>query len=192
MNRKQSVKFIQKSWRAIICGGLLGAALLNMSGCATISGKQARAENAGRENKSNGAVKTVKDFAGKWHRINGGEFDYAVYAENLGSFESYRITEDGRVKIETLTAARIYDCRVESSAQSEGNLSLLAGSQLNIRLAAGTVRKSNACSPENDSTASTAATTTNYRWNLSEDETGRAELCLTPDGGDTVCYRREN
>ena len=112
--------------------------------------------------------------------------------ENLGSFESYRITEDGRVKIETSTAARSYDCLVQTSAKSEGNLSLLAGSQLNIRLAAGTIRKSNACSPEQDSTVSTAATTTNYQWQLGADEDGRAELCLTPTGGETACYRRED
>ena len=192
MNKKAAVKFRPKSWRTIICSGLLGAALLNMSGCAAISGRQIRAANAVRENKTGNQVKTLKDFAGKWHRINGGQADYAVYAENLGSFESYQITEDGRVKIETSTAARSYDCLVESSAKSEGNLNLLAGSQLNIRLAAGTIRKSNACSPEQDATGSTAATTANYQWQLGADEDGRAVLCLTPTDGETACYRRED
>ncbi|HEY8561209.1 MAG TPA: hypothetical protein VIL74_12610 [Pyrinomonadaceae bacterium] len=193
MSRKTSVKFIQKTWRTLFCAGLLGAALLNMSGCATVSGRRARAENAARENKSDARGKTVKDLAGKWHKISDGGIDYAVYAENLGSFETYQITEDGRVTVETFEAARNYDCPVESSARREGNLSLLSDSQLNIRLATGTIRKSNACAPEQNSTAALPAAIANYQWSLREDETGRADLCLTPSGGGAaLCYRREN
>jgi hypothetical protein len=186
MRQKLSLKFIQKSYWAIFCIILLSAALPAMSGCTTISGKQSGTEKTERRNKSG------NELVGKWYKTQGGKFaDYAGYAENLGNFESFEISEDGRVKSETLTAARNYDCIVEVSTKSEGTITRVSDSQLNIRLDAGTTRQTNSCSPEKNSADPTAATVTNYQWKLSEDEKGRAELCLIQPDGKTSCYRRE-
>jgi hypothetical protein len=196
MRRKLSIEFIQKSALAIGCAVLICAGLAVMTGCATISGKQARAEKTARENKSEKVVQTGKiapELVGKWHKTPADRFDYAVYAENLGNFETYEITADGRVKSETLSAARNYDCIVESSTKSEGTITSASNSpELNIRLDAGTTRTTNNCSPEKNSTGSTNAVTANYRWKVSEDAAGRAELCLTQPDGKTACYLHEN
>ena len=189
MSRELFTKFIQQSFGTVICAVLLSVCLLTMSGCTrTISGKQTRA--AEKDNREN-SVKTVKDFAGKWHKTEGGRVDYAVYAENLGNFESYEITEDGRVKFETLNAARNFDCVVEVSTRTPGVINLSAGSpELNIDLYNGTVRQTNTCSPDKNSTASTTPRSTNYQWRMSETEDGATELCLTKSDGQTACYRR--
>jgi hypothetical protein len=186
MSRKLSLKFMQKSYRAIFCVVLLGAVMAAISGCATISGKQSRAEKTARDNTSG---RNIQELTGKWHKIQGGKYvDYASYAENLGKFESYEITADGRVKAESLTAARSYDCIVEVSAKSDGTIKRLSDSQINISLNAGILRQTNACAPEKNSTDPTGATSTDYQWKLNEAED---ELCLTQSNGETACYRRE-
>jgi hypothetical protein len=198
MSGKSSIDFNQKAYQATFYIILLSAVLMNMSGCATISGKQAQAPQDERRSKTANPADVrgagVKALAGKWYKKQGGKYeDYAVYAENLGTFESYEITEDGRVKSEALTAVRSFDCIVETSAESEGTINFGADSQeLNLSLNAGTVRRTNTCSAEKNSTDPTAATAANYRWRLSEDESGRAELCLTRTSGETACYRRQN
>jgi hypothetical protein len=180
--------FIQKSYRAIFCVILLSAGI--MSGCATLRGKEVRADKNDRPN--NFAPDDVNRLAGKWHKTQGGFGDYAVYAENLGDFESYEITGDGRIKSLTLNAARNYDCIVEVAASSEGTIRLAPDStELNMSLAAGTIRKTNNCSPEKNSTASTAATDTVYRWKVIEED-GTTLLYLTKANGETAIYRREN
>ena len=187
MSQDLFTKFFQKLYGTVFGVILLSVALLTMNGCMrTISGQQERAA------KNNNPVKTVGDFAGKWHNTKSSKFDYASYAENLGYFESYQISEDGVVRFETLNAARNYDCIVEVSTRSQGVISLAAGSpELNINLSNGTIRQTNSCAPDNNSTAATTASSTNYRWQLVQTEDGATELCLTKTDGKTVCYRRE-
>lgn len=188
MSRKLFLEFIKRSYGAVFCAVLLGAGLMLTNGCATISGKQSQAEKAVSENSNQRA-----DLTGKWYKTEGGKFDYARYAENLGNFESYEITADGRIISETLSSSRNYDCIVEVSTRSEGTIGIVAGAQeLSISLAPGTTRTTDRCSSEKNSTASTGATSANYRWKLAENEDGATELCLTESGGKTTCYRREN
>lgn len=187
MSRELFSEFIKRSYGAVFCALLLGAALT--SGCATIAGKPARAENPARTSGNN----QTAELTGKWYKTDGSRFDYARYAENLGDFEALEITAGGRIKTETLNVSRSYDCLVEVAAESEGTISFAAGAQeLNISLAAGQTRKTNSCSAEKNSTAATAATVANYRWKLAENENGATELCLTAAGGKTTCYRRED
>jgi len=186
MSRKLSLKFIEKSYWAITYAILLGAAMLAMTGCTPrqVSSKEARPEKAERPDK--------KELVGKWQKIPaGGQYaEYAKYAENMGNFESYEITEDGRVTNETLIATRNYDCPVEVSTKSDGKITVSSETQLNISLDAGTIQQRNGCSAEKNSTGSTKATSTDFQWKISKDDDGTTELYLTQPNGETVRYRR--
>lgn len=180
MNRELFAEFVTRSYAAIIGAVLLGAGLMLMSGCTTIAGKPAR-ETGNR----------TAGLTGKWYKSS--RFEYARYAGNLGDFESFEITSDGRVKAESLKASREFDCIVEVSAKSEGTLRFAPNAQeLNIDLAAGQTRKTNSCSSAKTATAETAATSTDYQWKLAETENGATDLCLTARDGKTNCYRRED
>jgi hypothetical protein len=188
MSRKLFLKSIQKSYWAIFCVILLSAWI--MSGCATLQGKEARAGKNDRPSQS--APTDVKQLAGRWHRQGGGFAEYASYAENLGNFETYEISENGRIKSSTLNAARNYDCIVEAAASREGTISSAPGStELNISFETGTIKKTNNCSPEKNSTESTGASNTSYKWKVGEDKTGATLLYLTKANGETAIYRRE-
>jgi len=187
MSRKLSVKFIGQSFWAISCVILLSAA---MTGC----GNQARAENE-RETKSENAAKqgiVAPELVGKWYKKQaGGRFaEYAKYAENLGDFESYEITPDGRVRYDMLTAVKNYDCRVETAAQSQGAITPVSDSELNITLDVGSVQHREDCQPGKNYIKPTGATTADYQWKVGKDEDGAAQLCLTKSNGETACYRR--
>ena len=59
---KETVIFRSRKWFSC---ALVIIVVMNLSGCATISGRETQAKKAGRENKANDPVKSVKDFAGK-------------------------------------------------------------------------------------------------------------------------------
>ena len=189
MSRELFSESIKKSSAAIVGALLMGAALLLTSGCTSISGKPARAASPVRESADQRAALT-----GKWYKTEDGRIDYARYAGNERGFESYEITADGRVRAESLAASRSYDCPVEIASRREGTIGFVPGApeELNISLDAGQTRTTNYCSAEKNSTAATAATSTNYRWRLAENADGSTALCLTPAGGGTTCYRRED
>jgi hypothetical protein len=180
MSRKLSLIFIQKSSAALCFALLICAALSPLTGCTTISGKQIRAENSPE-------IKTAAALAGKWQQTPA---DYAVYAENLGSFESLEITADGRVRYENLIIAKNYDCRTETVAASEGTVTVTSDSALRITLDAGTVRQTGGCSADKNTTAATAPASTDYRFRLGTDAGGATELILTKTNGETVRFRR--
>lgn len=184
MSRKLSL--IQKSFGTLLGVVLLGIAIMTMNGCTAISGKQVRAEKTARE--SNGKI--APELAGKWHKKQAGFAEYAKYAENLGYFESYEITEDGRVRRETLIAEKNYDCRTETSATSAGTITLASDSQMNISLDAGTIRQTGGCSADKNYTSSTLPSSTDYQFKLGRDASGAPELCLTQTNGEAACYRR--
>jgi len=192
MSRKLSLKFIQKSYRAIFGIVLLS---VTMTGCATlpVSSKGVRAEKYERKNNSDSPVsnKVPIELVGKWKKVQrSGYADYAKYAENMGNFESYEIMEDGRVRNETLIAAKNYDCPVQTATRSEGTIALISDSELNIHLDAGTIQQANGCSPEKNYADSTKETSTNFQWKISRDDTGTIELYLTQTNGETICYHR--
>jgi hypothetical protein len=66
MSRKLSLEFMQKSYRAIFCTALLSAAMAAISGCATISGKQSRAEKTARDISSG---RNIQELTGKKRQI---------------------------------------------------------------------------------------------------------------------------
>lgn len=188
MSRELFSEFIKRSYAALLGAVLLSAGLMLTSGCATISGKAARAAKPARENNNERA-----DLTGKWYKTEGGKIDYARYSGASNGFESYEIAADGRIEAESLEVSRSYDCLVEASTRSAGTINFVPGTQeLNIDLAAGQARKTNNCSSAQNSTATTAATSTNYRWQLAENADGSTELCLTASDGKTTCYRRED
>lgn len=192
MSRKLSLKFIQKSYQAIFCVILLS---VTMTGCTSllVSSKGVRAEKYERKNNSNNSVsgKVPAELVGKWKKVqSSGYADYAKYAENMGNFESYEIMEDGRVRNETLIAAKSYDCPVQTTTRSEGTITLTSDSMLNIHLDAGTIQQANGCSPEKSYADSTKETSTDFQWKMSRDEAGTTELYLTQPNGETICYRR--
>lgn len=191
MSRKLSIKFIGQSfWAIFCCTFLLGAALLAMTGC----NSRAQAENA-RENKADASVKTGKiapELVGKWQKKQpGGKYaEYAVYAENLGAFEAYEISPDARIRRTSLIAAKNYDCRVETAAVSQGAITPVSDSELNITLDVGSVQHREDCQPEKNYINPTAATTVDYQWKVGKDEDGATQLCLTRANGETACYRQ--
>jgi hypothetical protein len=137
------------------------------------------------------AGKVVQELVGKWRRKPaGGRFaEYAGYAENLGIFETFEISETGHVTRETLAAAKNYDCRTEDSAKNEGAVIVENDSQLNITLDVGTSEHTDFCSSEKNRIDPTRATSTDYRWKIERDESGATELCLTSNN-ETACYLR--
>lgn len=181
MNRKLFVNFIPKLFFAVACFILPGAM---MSGC----GKSARAENESG-NPTNSA-RISPELTGKWQKKQAGENEYARYAENLGTFETLEIAADGRVRQETLTVAKIYDCPVEDSSKSEGALIVESETQLNITLDVGTHEHREGCSPTKNYTAPTKAATADFQWKINKTENGATDLCLTDANGETACYIR--
>jgi hypothetical protein len=186
MNREIAVKFIQKIFWTVSCFLLLGAVVPVLTGC----GNHARAKSERETTAQSGKIASA--LAGKWHKIQGNRFaEYARYAENLGDFETYEITADGRVRYESLTAAKNYDCRIETAAKSAGTITPDSETELNITLDVGTLEHTDACSPAKNYAETTKATTTDYQWKIGKDENGIAQLCLTQANGETTCYRRE-
>ena len=188
MNRKLLVKYVQKLLTAVSCFILLGAAMSSLTGC----GKPARAENE-YANKSENLTrpgKISRELVGRWQKKPaGGKYaEYARYAENLGDFETLEINADGRIRRETLTAAKVYDCPVEDSVKSEG--AIIVESSLNITFDVGTIEHREGCSPAKNYTAPTKATTTDFGWKINKSEDDADELCLTQTNGETACYRR--
>jgi hypothetical protein len=187
MSRELFSKVFNKSSAAITGAVLLSVVLMLTSGCATIAGKPARAEKLSRAGGNNAGL------TGKWYKTGGEKFEYARYAENLGDFEVIEITADQRIKTESLRTSREFDCLVEVSTASEGTITFAPDApELNIALAAGQTRRTNSCSSAQNSTAATAASSTNYQFKLAENKDGATELCLSADDGKTTCYRREN
>jgi hypothetical protein len=186
MNREIAVKFIQKIFWTVSCFLLLGVVIQTMTGC----GRYARAKSDRETTAQSGRI--APPLVGKWHKIQGNRFaEYAKYAENLGSFETYEITADGRVRYESLSAVKNYDCRIETSAKSAGAIMPVSETELNITLDVGTSQHTDACSPAKNYTNTTKATTTDYQWKIGKDENGATQLCLTKSNGETACYRRE-
>jgi hypothetical protein len=186
MSRKLSVRSIQNSTRAFFGVLLLSIALLGTSGCATIAGKEARALKTERDNPVV-AGKIDAALVGKWRKV---QTDYAVYAENLGNFESYEISSDGRIRHETLSVAKNYDCLVEDSTRSDGAITVKSDSRLNITLDTGAASHQEVCAGNKNYTNPTKAMTADFQWKLAKTEDGRAELSLTTTDGETIRFRR--
>lgn len=136
---------------------------------------------------------TIGDLVGKWERKTSGMSSYSGgnYQGSSGNYESYAFFADGRAEYTTLIAAQNYGCRLEAFAQSKGRASS-SGTALNIRLAAGTIRRDDSCSPSKNYTKPTAATNDTYEWRIEKDAYGNIQLTLKDADGKTFYYRKAN
>lgn len=134
---------------------------------------------------------TISDLVGKWERKSSGMSSYSggVYQGSSGNYESYEFFADGRVNYTTLIAVQNYSCRLEAFAQSKGRAAA-SGTNLNLKLAAGTIRRDDSCSPSKNYTKPTDATNDNYTWRIEKDKYGTIQLALTDSDGKTFYYRR--
>lgn len=135
----------------------------------------------------------LRDLAGKWEKKQSGMSSYSNgnYQGSSGNYESYTFFPDGRVEYSTLIAVQNYGCRLEAFAQSKGRASL-SGSELNINLGAGTIKRDDSCSPSKNYIKPTNATNDNYKWSIEKDEYGNTQLLLTGPDGKTFAYRKSN
>lgn len=143
-----------------------------------------------------GSMKTgaaLRDIVGKWERKQGGmssvDANTGRYLGSSGNYESYEISADGRVAYTSLIAVQQYGCRLEAFSQSRGRAGV-SGSNLNIALAAGTIRRDDSCSPAKNYTKPTEATNMDYKFSVGKDDYGNLQLCLTEPSGETFCYRK--
>lgn len=134
---------------------------------------------------------TISDLVGKWEKKSSGMSSYSggVYQGSSGDYESYEFFADGRVNYTTLIAVQNYGCRLEAFAQSKGRAAA-NGTNLNLKLAAGTIRRDDSCSPSKNYTKPTDATNDSYTWRIEKDKYGIIQLALTGADGKTFYYRR--
>lgn len=138
---------------------------------------------------------TVRDLIGKWERKTGGVSSVnaatGAYLGSSGNYESYEFFADGRVAYTTLIAVQNYGCRLEAFGQSKGRVSV-SGTNMNMNLAAGTIRRDDSCSPSKNYTKATSATNDDYSWCIEKDKYGNIQLALTGSDGQTFYYRKAN
>jgi hypothetical protein len=157
--------------------------------------KTSETSSANFQTESEGAVfkngGTISDLVGKWEKKSSGMSSYSggVYQGSSGNYESYEFFADGRVNYTTLIAVQNYGCRLEAFAQSKGR-AIASGTTLNLKLAAGTIRREDSCSPAKNYTKPTNATDDNYNWRIEKDKYGTIQLALTGADGRTFYYRR--